>query len=103
VTGKIAGNVFIGDHAIAGSLRGWAIETGNVKSATISNNIISGDNQQTDRRHSSRRHHGVENQWEATGINNLTIEDNIVNKWYAGLEVSGWLVREAPAGPLTTT
>lgn len=98
VSGRIEGNVFVGDHAIAGAARGWAIEVGNTKSkaagggTVITGNIITGDTQNAFAAIQVTYGNNVSNPTEVVGVNDLTIEDNIVYKWYQALALNGNLL-----------
>ena len=87
VQGTVAGNVFIGDRDINGSLRGWAIEISNTKpggGTTIHNNIIMGDTQ--NRFAAIHLTAGnVSNPGEAVGINDLTIRNNTISGWNSAI------------------
>jgi hypothetical protein len=91
VSGTVSGNVFMGSRNIGSSARGWAIQLGNVKSATVSNNIMSDDSSGVMGAISLETGGNLTNASQGVGINNLTIENNIVNKWYMGMELSGSL------------
>jgi hypothetical protein len=88
VTGNITGNVFTQTRPIGSSGRGWAIELGNIKSGTVADNIITDDSSATFPAITLGAGDAY-NTSQGVGINNLTIEDNVVNKWYMSLEVSG--------------
>jgi hypothetical protein len=82
----VDGNVFMGTRSISGNSRGWAMQVGNIKSATISNNIITDDSSGTFPAITLQAGNAY-NTGSGVGINNLTIEGNIVNKWYMSIEV----------------
>jgi hypothetical protein len=91
VSGNVSGNVFMGGRSIGGSARGWAIQLGNIKSATVSNNIMTDDASGQMGAISLETGGNLKNASSGVGINNLTIENNIVNKWYMAMELSGSL------------
>ena len=97
VSGRISGNVFLGSRDISGSPRGWAMEISNTKpggGTLISNNIIAHDTQQTPNTAAIWLSYGsdVTNVAQAVGINDLTIEKNIVYDWYSALGLNAGLV-----------
>lgn len=95
VSGLVAGNVFIGGRDILGSARGWAIEVGNTKAGggtTIRDNIILQDNQMANSAIQVSYGSGVTNAAEAVGINDLTIESNIVYGWHSAVRLKYGLV-----------
>ena len=69
------------------STRGWAIELGNIKAATVRDNIISNDGGRRRQRGDQPRATAasVPNTSEGVGINDLVIEDNVVRKWQVGM------------------
>jgi hypothetical protein len=89
--GDVSGNVFLETGSINGQPRGWALELGNIKkggTTIVRNNIFAQDNQ----RHFPAMvlSYGggvVLNQADSVGVNDLTVESNIVYKWYKGLSV----------------
>jgi hypothetical protein len=90
VSGDVSGNVFLGAAGINGAHRGWAIEIANTAAGgntIVANNIIAQDNQ---------RHYPAivlnGGNAETVGINDLTLEGNIVYRWQEGLEISEALV-----------
>ena len=82
VSGAVDGNVFLDTRTINGAGRGWALELGNIKGATVRNNIISEDNDD-DGSPAIRLLYGnnLSNTSSGVGINNLVIESNVVHKW----------------------
>ncbi len=95
VTGDVSGNVFLESRDIAGAGRGWAIEVGNIKAGAntrIHDNIFSEDSQKLYPAIMLNIGIGVDNQANSVGINDLTIEDNIVHKWDMGLSTSNQYV-----------
>jgi hypothetical protein len=90
VSGTVDGNVFMESRSISGGARGWAIEVGNVKSASIKNNVMQDD--------TSGEMAAIKlgagkayNTGSGVGINNLTIENNVVHDWFMSIEVPGEL------------
>ena len=91
VSGTVSGNVFTETRSISGSARGWAIELGNIKSATVRDNIITDDGGNGAAAISLGFGSNVTNAGQGVGINNLTIENNIVHNWTQGMTLSGGL------------
>jgi hypothetical protein len=90
VSGTVNGNVFLGTRDISGSSRGWAVELGNIKGATVRNNIVSDDGGGGGAAAFSLGFGGnVSNSSKGVGINNLVIEDNVVHKWTQGVTLAG--------------
>jgi hypothetical protein len=86
VSGRVTGNVFLGSRDIAGQGRGLCIESGNIRAGgntVFSDNVMStytagqlwaiqiGYGQGT-------------TQYDGVGVNDLTVSNNIVYKWYKG-------------------
>lgn len=91
VSGKISGNVFLEARDINGGARGWAIEAGNLKNggnSVISDNIIAHDTQNRNAAIKLETAGGATNASQGVGINDLTIERNIIYKWYQGLSIA---------------
>ncbi len=91
VTGTIDGNVFTESRDIGGSARGWAMELGNIKGATVRNNVMTNDTVGQAPAITLNTGSNIENSGSGVGINNLVIEDNIVNNWYGAFGMSGSL------------
>jgi hypothetical protein len=91
VSGTVSNNVFMGTRNLGSSPRGWAMQVGNIKSATISNNIMTDDTSGVSGAISLEAGGNLANASQGVGIDNLTIENNIVNKWYMAVEMSGAL------------
>jgi hypothetical protein len=92
VSGTVENNVFMETRAIGNSYRGWAIELGNIKSATVRNNVISDDGGRGGAAAFSLGFgSNVSNSSQGVGINNLVIEDNLVHKWTQGVTLAGGL------------
>jgi hypothetical protein len=90
VTGTVEGNVMLGTRAIGGSYRGWAVELGNIKNATVRNNIIANDGASGGAAAFSLGFGGnVSNSSSGVGINNLVIENNIVYDWMQAVTLAG--------------
>jgi hypothetical protein len=90
VSGTVEGNVMVGTRSIGGSYRGWAIELGNIKGATVRNNIIANDGNAGGAAAFSLGYgSNVSNSGSGVGINNLTIENNIVYDWMQGMALAG--------------
>ena len=91
VSGRVEGNVFLETRAIGTSQRGWGIEAGNIKFATIKNNIFTDDSNGVMAAIKLDAGQSLLNTSSGVGINNLTIEDNIVNQWHASIELGSAL------------
>jgi hypothetical protein len=95
VSGKIAGNAFIGSGSINGQPRGYAIELGNIRpggGTRISNNFFLGDeNTSTPAIQLSYGKVGSLPSGQV-GINDLTIDNNIVSGWASALYTNQNLV-----------
>ena len=90
VYGEISGNVVYGSNDISGSPRGWALEIGNTRSkangggTVVKNNIyVGGAYAQVGYREAIQLTFGSNsyNPTEGVGINDLTIQNNIVYNW----------------------
>src|SRR5688572_4823698 len=89
VTGEVSGNVYMESRTISGGARGWALELGNIKQATVKDNIFHDDTVGQMGAISLASGTNLSNPGSGVGINNLTIENNIVHKWYMAVEISG--------------
>ena len=121
VSGVVNGNVFLGTRDIDGPKRGIGMEVANTKpgvQTVVSNNIFSTDTDigtggdrslaGTDGFPAIMLVYGSDltNPDQAVGINDLTVQGNIVYKWTAGLSVqdgmqpggSGLRCAQSPAG-----
>lgn len=88
VFGAIDGNVFLESRDINGSKRGWAIEIGNTKAGgntAIRNNVIASDTQSASAAIRFDVGSGVTNASETVGINDVTVEKNIVYRWFRSI------------------
>ncbi|HUU70620.1 MAG TPA: LamG-like jellyroll fold domain-containing protein, partial [Planctomycetota bacterium] len=95
VSGTVSDNVFLEDKSIAGSVRGWAMEVSNTRpgaAVSIRNNIIAHSLQQGYPAIILSFGNAVSNQQQAVGINDLTIENNIVYDWKQSLRLVSGLV-----------
>ncbi|HEX8914948.1 MAG TPA: right-handed parallel beta-helix repeat-containing protein, partial [Humisphaera sp.] len=85
VTGTVSGNVFLGGRDIDGAGRGMAIEVSNIAHASIRDNVIStGYAAGKLWAISLAGAEGVD-QGNSVGIQDLTVEDNTIYRWYKGL------------------
>ena len=91
VTGVVDGNVFLESRLLGSTARGWAMELGNIKGATVSNNIITDDGPGTAAAINLGVGKDLLNASSGVGINNLVIENNVIHKWHRGLQISGEL------------
>jgi hypothetical protein len=90
VTGRVVNNVFMGTRNIGTSIRGTAIEVGNVRrgGTTISGNVIANGTATTKLPAIQLAWgSGNENAYQAVGINDLTMANNVVYRWSVGLWV----------------
>jgi hypothetical protein len=93
VSGEISGNVFLEDRDISGSARGYALELANLKSAAngggtlVRNNVFAADSQ---RSFATIRLDvpAADNPAAQVGINDLTIEGNLIYAWYRGISIN---------------
>lgn len=90
VSGEVSDNIFLGGRDISGSGRGIGIQAGNIRPGSgthFSRNIFT--SYQDGGLAAIVLEYGVgTTQGDAVGINDLTIKDNIVHKWYRGLSVA---------------
>ena len=92
VSGTVEGNVMLGTRSIGGSYRGWAMELGNIKGATVRNNIVANDGTSGGAAAIMIGFgSNVANSSQGVGVNNLVIENNIVYDWMQGMSLSGGL------------
>jgi hypothetical protein len=94
VSGTIEGNVFYAGRDIAGAKRGWAIEISNTKvggGTVIRKNVFAQDVQKAYAAIILGYGTGVENQDQAVGINDLTIQDNTVYNWHSAISLKSGL------------
>ena len=91
----MSGNVFLEDKSIAGAARGWAMEISNTKpgaAVTIKDNIMAHSLQQAYPAMMLGFGNAVTNQNQAVGINDLTIENNVVYDWRQSVRLASNLV-----------
>jgi hypothetical protein len=81
VVGEVSGNVILEGNDISSTLkRGYGMEIANIKSATVSDNIIA--------HNKSASKYGYAIQFDSdqdAGIYNLVVENNIIHNWASGL------------------
>lgn len=90
VAAKVSGNVFLNSRDSAGAPRGWAIELGNIKAgggSYVRDNIIAQDNENNFPAIKLETATGASNASAGVGINDVTIERNIVYDWNQALNV----------------
>jgi hypothetical protein len=95
VTGTVDGNVFLDSHDINGVSRGWGVEINNTQAGAnvgIRDNIFAHDTRGTGAAIRLDVGAGVSNAAEGVGINDLTVEDNVVYKWHQGLYTNNGFV-----------
>jgi hypothetical protein len=88
VKGTISSNVFEGGRDIAGNRRGMPLEIGNTKpggNTTVDHNIFVVDNQRAFPAINLSVGARITNPAEAVGINDLTIEKNVVYRWSSAI------------------
>ena len=103
VSGRVADNLFQGGGTIDGSNRGWGIEVGNVRAGggtVISGNVFKAAPRTSGYALFLTYGSGVTNPADAVGVNDLTIEGNVIYDWTNGLHISNGLV---PGGTGGTT
>jgi hypothetical protein len=92
VTGDVSGNVVIAANDIrtGDAQRGWAVELGNIKGGVrVHDNIFTSDASLGDFAAIQLEvPMGPNNPYDSPGINDLTIENNIIYKWQGGLNVN---------------
>lgn len=104
VSGDVSGNVFLGTATINGAKRGWALEVGNIKpggATHVANNLFAHDQIATASAAIvlSTGDGAKDNAAQTVGINDLTLEGNVVYRWNAGLQINNDLVPGAAASP----
>jgi hypothetical protein len=102
VTGEIANNVFLGGGDIDGASRGWGVEIANVKTGSglkVHDNIFAQGDSGSGTAIMLEHGNDVYNANLGTGINDLTVENNIIYKWNTGLSMMGSM--SANGGGLT--
>jgi hypothetical protein len=101
VTGRVDGNVFMGGHNLSGLAAGVGMEISNIRAgagADVSNNVFADGPPSDNAAIVLGVGKSTVNGNSAVGINNLTIENNVVYKWSRGLSISGSL-RPGGRGP----
>jgi hypothetical protein len=89
VTGEITGNVIVGDRSLGSTPYGQGFDIGNTNGVLVSNNIFTQDSQHSKYAIQLDPATATENPGVVVGENNLTIEDNITNGFYAGIGIDG--------------
>jgi hypothetical protein len=90
VTGRVDNNVIIGGHSIGGLAAGVGIEVSNIASASITDNVFAyGDPSARNAAINLEGIKGTTNAYQAVGINNLTVANNVVYKWSQGMSIAG--------------
>ena len=91
VEGEVTGNVFLDSRSIGTNGRGWGIEIANTKpgaNVTVRDNIFAHDSQKLFPAIMLNFGFGGDNATNSAGLNDLTLQGNIVYKWYQGLSTS---------------
>ncbi|QOV89119.1 Calx-beta domain-containing protein [Humisphaera borealis] len=90
VTGIVANNIFYGGHNIGAAPAGVGIETSNIKSATITDNLFQiGVTTTPNPAIAVSNINGTTNRASAVGIQSLNITNNTVYGWNQGIAVGG--------------
>ena len=99
VTGEVAGNTIVGSRNIdANNPRGWGLEIGNTKSVANGGGVVVKNNVYTTYAGSGQPAIQVTvgsnavNPTQEVGINDLTIQNNVVYGWTKGITTNGGLV-----------
>jgi hypothetical protein len=101
VTGRVDGNVFMGGHNLSGLAAGVGMEISNIKAgagAVVSDNVFADGPSSDNAAIVLGVGKSTVNGGAAVGINNLTIQNNVVYRWSRGLSISGSL-RPGAKGP----
>jgi hypothetical protein len=91
VSGVVNGNVFLGTRTINGAGRGNGMEIGNIRAnipTVVSNNIFADANVAAGKDYAltlSYPGDGADNGEQAAGINDLTVQGNVVYRWSKGI------------------
>ena len=99
VSGEISGNVIYGSRDISGSPRGWGLEIGNTRpvanggGTVVKNNIYAGYAANGQPAIQLSLGTNVVNPEQGVGINDLTLQNNIVYGWTQGISINGALSR----------
>ena len=91
VSGRVTGNLFEGTNTINGAVRGYGMEIGNTKrggNTVVSGNVFHNASAVNGYAIALNYGSGVTNQSQAVGVNDLTIEDNVVYNWYRGVYIN---------------
>jgi hypothetical protein len=94
VSGEISNNVFLEDRDIAGAKRGYALELANLKPASqgggtlVRNNIFASDTQNSFATIRLDVPTSLDNPQEQVGINDLTLDGNLLYSWYRGISIN---------------
>jgi hypothetical protein len=95
VSGQITGNIIDGDTSVGSTLYGQGIEVGNTKPGAddmVLDNIFTGDTQDAKPAIQLTMATNTTTPQSAVGENDLTIQGNDVNGWWAGLMTDGRFV-----------
>jgi hypothetical protein len=105
VSGRVTANLFQGGGSIGGSGRGWGIEAGNIRAGggtTFGGNVFKGSPGGSGYAIYLTVGAGVTNPADAVGVNDLTIENNVVHDWSYGLYINNALVPGGTGGTALT-
>lgn len=95
VGGRVWNNAFIGGGSIAGAPRGFGLELGNIKAGagvSVKGNVFAGSPLNSGSAISLSVGSNVTNAGSAVGINELTIEDNVIYDWTRALTIGNEFV-----------
>jgi hypothetical protein len=94
VSGVVSNNAFLEDRDIAGAKRGYSLEMANLKPISqgggtlVSNNIFAADTQNSFATIRLDVPQSFDNPQDQVGINDLTLDGNLVYSWYRGLYIN---------------
>ena len=95
VGGRVTGNLFQSTSTIDGAVRGHGIEIGNTRpggNTVVSGNVFANATAASGYAINLSFGNGVTNPSQAVGVNDLTIEDNVVYNWTRALYVNTAMV-----------
>ncbi len=90
VTGEIVGNVVVGDQGLGNLTFGQGFDIGNTKPGAgllVANNVFTGDVEHAKPAIELSQATGTYNPQVTVGENDVTIQNNVINGWYDGIEV----------------
>ncbi len=93
VKGNIENNVFLGDHSVGTLAYGEGVEIDNTArgaTVTVSGNVFAGDTQHVMAAIGLAYAYATTNAAATVGLNNVTVADNVIHGWNAGLSLSAF-------------